>query len=68
MPNKPSVLVIPTQFRDTVMYTFVSEADEDMKLQLLHRPTNTRVPVSLRAGRTAMLLLDRKSGQVIDSM
>lgn len=67
LPNVPSVLVIPTQFRDTFMYTFVSETGEDSKLQLLHRATNSRVPVTVRAGRTATVLLDRKSGQVVDS-
>jgi len=67
LPNIPAVLVIPAQFRETVLYTIVSEADEDRKVQLLHRATNSRVPVSVPAGRTAMVLLDRKSGKVIES-
>ena len=67
LPNTPSVLVIPTQFRDAVLYTLVSESREDTRLQLLHRATNSRVPVTVRAGGTAMVLLDKKSGRVIET-
>ncbi len=64
-PHRPSVLVLPSVFRDVVLYTFVSETDRDAQMQLTHSETKTRFAVTVRAGRTAMLLVDRKSGKVI---
>ena len=62
-PHLPSVLVLPSLFRDVVLYTFISESDQDKVIRLTHLETNTRVDVGVGAGRTAMVLLDRKSGK-----
>ena len=62
-PNSPSVLVLPSLFRDVVLYTFVSETDRDQVIRLTHLETNTRVDVGVAAGRATMIVLDRKSGK-----
>ena len=64
-PQTSAVLVLPSIFRDVVLYTFVSESDRDTQMQVTHLQTNTRFNVSVPAERTAMVLLDRKSGRDI---
>jgi hypothetical protein len=62
-PHTPSVLVLPSLFRDVVLYTFVSESDQDKLIQLTHLEARARVAVGVPAGRVTMILLDRKSGK-----
>jgi hypothetical protein len=64
-PYSYSVLVHPSLFRDVVLYTFISETDRDTTLQVTHLETRTRFPVTVPAERTAMVLLDRKSGRIL---
>lgn len=64
-PHSPAVLVLPSVFRDVVLYTFVSETDLAKTMQITHLETKTSFPVTVRAERTAMVLLDRKNGQVL---
>jgi hypothetical protein len=66
-PDSASLLVLPSIFEKDVLYTIVSESGRDMAVTLLHRATRTRVPVTVPAGRTALVLLDRLTGKVIDS-
>lgn len=68
IPHSPSVLVLPSLFRDVVLYTFVSEIDRDMTMQIAHLETRSRFPVTVKAGRTAMVLLDRKNGTTLARM
>jgi hypothetical protein len=68
LPNTPSVLIIPAQFRDALLYTFVSESDSATKLRFLHRAPARQLSVTIPAGRTNMVLLDRKTGELIDSL
>jgi len=63
--HSPSLLVLPSLFRDVVLYTFVSESDRDRMIQVTHLETRTRFPALVPAGRTAMVLLDRKSGTIL---
>lgn len=67
-PQTPSVLVLPSLFRDVVLYTFVSETDRDTEMQVTHLESRTRFPVSVPAQRTAMVLLERKTGKIIGRM
>lgn len=67
-PHSPAVLVLPSVFRDVVLYTFVSEINRDTTMQITHHETKTTFPVMVRSERTAMVLLDRKSGKVIAAM
>jgi hypothetical protein len=62
-PHLPSVLVLPSLFRDVVLYTLVSETDRDKVIRLTHLETNTRLDVGVAAGRATMIVLDRKSGK-----
>ena len=66
-PHTPAVLVLPSLFRDVVLYTFVSETDRDTQLQVTHLESRTRFNVSVQAGRTAMVLLERKTGKVLST-
>ena len=64
-PNPPSVLVLPSLFRDVVLYTFISENDRDKLINLTHLETRSRVAVGVAAGGVAMIVLDRKSGKLL---
>jgi hypothetical protein len=59
-PRTPAVLVLPSVFRDVVLYTFVSETDRDTKMTVTHLETKKRFDVLVRAGRTAMVLVERR--------
>ncbi|HEU0251970.1 MAG TPA: alpha-amylase family protein, partial [Pyrinomonadaceae bacterium] len=65
LPQTPAVLVLPSVFRDVVLYTFVSETDRDTRVLVTHLESRTRFSVSVPAQRTAMVLLERKTGKLI---
>jgi hypothetical protein len=65
IPRTPAVLVLPSLFRDVVLYTFVSETDRDTRMQLTHLESRTRFSVLVPAQRTSMVLLERKTGKII---
>jgi len=58
-PRTPAVLVLPSVFRDVVLYTFISEIDRDVRMTVTHLETKERFNVVVPAGRTKMLLIDR---------
>jgi hypothetical protein len=64
-PHTPAVLILPSVFRDVVLYTFVSETSRDTQMTITHLETKTRFNVFVPAGRTAMVLIERKSGNRI---
>lgn len=66
-PHSPAVLVLPSVFRDVVLYTFVSEVDVQTTMQITHLETKTSFPVTVRGERTAMVLLDRRNGNVLSA-
>jgi hypothetical protein len=65
-PRTPAVLVLPAVFRDVVLYTFVSETERDTPLQVTDLETRKHFTISVPAGRTALLLIDRRTGERID--
>jgi hypothetical protein len=67
-PRTPAVLVLPSLFRDAVLYTFISETDRDTQMQVTHLEARTPFTVSIPAQRTAMVLLERKTGKIIGRM
>jgi hypothetical protein len=67
-PRTPAVLILPSLFRDVVLYTFVSETDRDTQMQVTHLESRTPFRVSVPAQRTAMVLLERKTGKIIGRM
>jgi hypothetical protein len=64
-PKTPAVLVLPSVFRDVVFYTFVSETARDTRLQVTDLESRARFSVLVPAERTAMILLERKTGKLI---
>lgn len=60
-----SVLVRPTVFKDSVLYTLVNEGSRDLALKLTQNPGLKPVEINLPAGRARLIFLDRKSGKVI---
>lgn len=64
-PQTPGVLILPSIFRDVVLYTFVSEIDRDTRLLVTHLESRARFSVTVPAQRTAMVLLERKTGKLI---
>ena len=67
-PRTPAVLVLPSVFRDVVLYTFVSEIDRDTRMQVTHLESGKRFSVLVAGNRTAMVLLERKTGKVIATL
>jgi hypothetical protein len=67
-PRTPAVLILPSVFRDVVLYTFVSEIDRNTRMTITHRESGTRFSVLVPAERTAMVLLERRTGKVIGRM
>lgn len=64
-PYSPSVLVLPSVFRDVVFYMFVSETDQDTTMQVTHLETPAKFTVNVRAGRTMLAVLERKTGTLL---
>ena len=60
-PTTPAVLILPSVFRDVVLYTFISEIDRDVRLTVTHLETRERFNVVVPATRTKMMLIDRKT-------
>ena len=59
-PITPAVLILPSVFRDVVLYTLVSESNQDALIQVRDAETGTLFAVDVPAGRTAMALIDRR--------
>jgi hypothetical protein len=58
-PRTPAVLILPSVFRDVVLYTFVSETARDTRMIVTHLETKQRFSVLVPAGRTSMVFVDR---------
>jgi hypothetical protein len=65
LPRRPDILILPSVFRDVVLYTFVSEGNSATRTVVTHLETRSQFPVVLGAQRTAMVLVDRKTGRVL---
>jgi hypothetical protein len=59
----PSVLIRPLEFQDSILYLIVSESSLNVALDLRDRATGARITMSLPAGASRLLLLDKKSGR-----
>jgi hypothetical protein len=64
-PHSPSVLVFPSMFRDVVLYTLINETDQNFPLRLTDLATRARVDITLLAGRTTMVIIERKTGTIV---
>jgi len=65
IPRTPAVLILPSLFRDVVLYTLVSETDHDTRMQITDLESHARFSALVPAQRTAMVLLERKTGKII---
>jgi hypothetical protein len=63
--NDPSVLILPSVYKDAVLYILVSETDRDMDVRFTHLENNTRLSIQVPAQRTVSLFLNRRDGKVI---
>jgi hypothetical protein len=64
-PKTPAVLVLPSVFRDVVLYTFVSETNRDTRMQVTDLTSKKRFSVLVPAGRTAMVIINRRTGAIL---
>ncbi|MBI5216094.1 MAG: cellulase family glycosylhydrolase [Ignavibacteriae bacterium] len=62
------VLILPTIFKDSVMYTFVSETDRDTKINFKHIEAKTSIHVIVPAQRTSVLFMSREDGRIISTL
>jgi hypothetical protein len=67
-PPAPSILILPALYEKAALYTFVSEGEREAQLQLLHLETITQISLTVPAERSALVLIDRRTGKVIDSL
>jgi hypothetical protein len=58
-PRTPAVLILPSVFRDVVLYTFISEINRDVRMTVTHLETKERFNVLVPPGRTKMVLISR---------
>jgi hypothetical protein len=65
VPRSPAILILPSVFRDVVFYTFVSESNNTMRTVVTHLESRSQFTVVVPAQRTAMVLVDRKTGRVL---
>ena len=63
--QNPSVLIAPTVFNEAVLYTLVSECDRDSEVKWNHRESNTPLSITVRAQRSALVFVNRKTGKVL---
>ena len=63
--QNPAILILPSVFRDVVLYTFVSESNNATRLAVTHLESRTQFTVMVPTQRTAMVLIDRKTGRVL---
>jgi hypothetical protein len=63
--QNPSVLIAPTVFSDAVLYTLVSERDRDTDIKWTHRESNSQLSIVVRAQRSALMFVSRKTGKVL---
>lgn len=63
--QNPSVLIAPTVFDEAVLYALVSECDRDTEMEWTHRESNTPLKITVRAQRSALVFVNRKTGKVL---
>jgi Beta-galactosidase len=64
-PRGAEILILPSVFRDVVLYTFVSEGNKNTRTMVTHLESQSEFTVLIPAQRTAMVLVDRKTGKVL---
>lgn len=63
----PELLIRTTLFADATLYTFVSETERDTDVRLQHTETLTNFSLTVPARRTALVMLESRTGKVVGS-
>ena len=63
----PSILIRPMVFKESVLYTIVSENNQKRELQLIHQETKTAIKVVISPQRAEMFFLNRSNGELISA-
>ena len=61
----PGVLIYPTLLDDSVMYVMISDAAEDMKIDLRDKTTGVRLTLQLPSQHAAMAVIGKKEKTVV---
>jgi hypothetical protein len=64
----PAVLIRPSVFARSVLYTMISESGQRRQIALTHAENGARISVSLPPQRAAHVLLDRGTGRVVGQL
>jgi hypothetical protein len=64
----PAVLIRPSVFAHSVLYTMISESGQHREIALTHAENGARISVSLPPQRAAHVLLDRGNGRVVGQL
>jgi len=60
----PSVLIRPSVFARSVLYTLINESGQHKQVDLAHLENRARISVPLPPQRAAHVIVDRSSGQI----
>ena len=63
----PAILVRPIVMKDTVLYTVISESDENRHVSFTHLETGTDMECSIPNRRAMLFMIDRKSGELLSA-
>lgn len=67
-PKKSGILVLPSLYEKAALYTLISECDRDTRVHLTLFETKTQLNITVPAQRTAMVLIDRKAGEILGQL
>ena len=63
-----SVLIMPTIFSEAVLYSLISESDQDTDVLLKPLSTGNQIHVHVPAQRTELIFVHRKDGTLISQL
>jgi hypothetical protein len=66
--DAPGVLILPTVFQHSIMYTFVSETDRETKINLKHLETKTPLQITVLAQRASVCFVNKTDGKIISTL
>jgi hypothetical protein len=64
----PSVLIRPSVFERSVLYTVISESGQHKRIEITHAENGARIALALPPQRAALVLLDRASGRILGQL
>ena len=64
-PQPPAILILPSIFRDVVLYTFVSESNNATRMMVTHLESRGQFMLVVPAQGTARIIIDRHLGRLL---